>query len=68
MYEHDKEDEDKEKKELQSIVHIVYKKLIKYLISVETKKKKKKFLEGKKEEKYLLPEFGKDFFDYMNIT
>lgn len=40
MYEHDKEDEDKEKKELQSIVHIVYKKLIKYLISVETKKKK----------------------------
>ena len=67
MYEHDKEDEDKEKKELQSIVHIVYKKLIKYLISVETKKKKK-FLEGNKEEKYLLPEFGKDFFDYMNIT
>lgn len=44
MYEHDKEDEDKEeKKELQSIVHIVYKKLIKYLISVETKKKKRNF-------------------------
>ena len=39
----DKEDEDKEKKELQSIVHIVYKKLIKYLISVETKKKKRNF-------------------------
>ena len=39
----DKEDEDKEKKELQSIVHIVYKKLIKYLISVENKKKKRNF-------------------------
>ena len=27
-----------------------------------------KFLEGNKEEKYLLPEFGKDFFYDMNMT
>lgn len=55
----------KKQKELQSIVHIVYQK-IKHLITVETKTMK--FLEGNKGEKYLLPEFGKDFIDDMNMT